>query len=75
MKPWCLVVNHESTINWIIDNLWQGNIQLNEDQLQTLDNISQGQLPVENGCLVVTKQNVDAVYHVLASYLSKMEVS
>lgn len=68
-------MNHEPLINWIIDNLWQGNIQLNEDQVQTLDNISQGQLPVENGCLVVTKQNADAVYHVLASYLSKMEVS
>lgn len=68
-------MNHEPLINWIIDNLWQGDIQLNEDQAQALNTISQGQLPVENGCLVVTKQNVDAVYHVLASYLSKMEVS
>lgn len=68
-------MSHESTINWIIDNLWQGDIQLNEEQVQTLNTISQGQLPIENGCLVVTKQNADAVYHVLASYLSEMEVS
>ena len=68
-------MNHEPLINWIIDNLWQGDIQLNEDQVQTLDDISQGQLPVDNGYLVITKQNADAVYHVLASYLSKMEVS
>lgn len=68
-------MNHESTINWIIDNLWQGDIQLNEEQVQELNDISQGQLPIENGCLVVTKKNVDAIYHVLASYLSKMEVS
>ena len=68
-------MNHEPLVNWIIDNLWQGDIQLNEDQVQALDNISQGQFPIENGCLVVTKQDVDAVYHVLASYLSEMEVS
>ena len=67
-------MNHEPLINWIIDNLWQGDIQLNEDQVQALSIISQGQLPVENGCLVVTKNNVDAVYHVLASYLSELEV-
>lgn len=68
-------MNHEPLINWIIDNLWKNDIQLNEDQVQALNTISQGQLPIENGCLVVTKQNADAVYHVLASYLSEMEVS
>ena len=68
-------MNHEAFINWIIENLWQGSIELNAQEAEAFHEITEGQFHVADGILLVDVGNADMIYHVLASYLSKMEVS
>lgn len=71
-------MNHETFINWLIDELWRDkpfNIKLDATEAESFHQITEGQFHVVDNVLLVDAGNADMIYHVLASYLSKMEVS